>query len=267
MGNVAARRAGLRGPAAEAAVALGSAAVAVEVFAYAERHDGSALSRMLRKPGFEIQRLIGTREPTEEQLEVGRAALEEILRVRSCVSGSTRASSASRSTRSARATTPTRTSTSPSGCWRSEDRHPRVTMQVFQKHDSLLGGIDEAIAVLKLCSDDWERLEVQALHEGDEIAPYETVMLIEGDYSLFAHLETVYLGCLARRSLVMRNVREVVEAAARQADPLLPRAPRPLARADRRRLGGPRGGCDRGLDRRPGLVVGRSRRRHGATQR
>jgi nicotinate phosphoribosyltransferase len=91
--------------------------------------------------------------------------------------------------------------------------HPRVTMQVFQKHHSVLGGIDEAIAVLKLCSDDWEQLEVQALHEGDEVAPYEPVMLIEGDYSLFAHLETVYLGCLARRSLVMRNVREVVEAA------------------------------------------------------
>ena len=39
-------------------------------------------------------------------------------------------------------------------------------------------------------------------------------MTIEGDYSLFAHLETVYLGCLARRTLIMRNVREVVEAAA-----------------------------------------------------
>ena len=38
-------------------------------------------------------------------------------------------------------------------------------------------------------------------------------MTIEGDYSLFAHLETVYLGCLARRTLIMRNVREVVEAA------------------------------------------------------
>ena len=86
-------------------------------------------------------------------------------------------------------------------------------MQVFQKHESVLGGIDEAIAVLKLCSQDWDQLEVQALHEGDEVAPYETVMTIEGDYSLFAHLETVYLGCLARRSLVMRNVRDVVEAA------------------------------------------------------
>ena len=100
--------------------------------------------------------------------------------------------------------------------------HTRVTMQVFQRHRSLLGGIDEAIAVLKQCAgrnpaDGWEpgwsELEVHALYEGDEISPWETVMTIEGDYSLFAHLETVYLGCLARRTLVMRNVREVVEAA------------------------------------------------------
>ncbi|HYN52383.1 MAG TPA: hypothetical protein VES62_15790, partial [Thermoleophilaceae bacterium] len=62
-------------------------------------------------------------------------------------------------------------------------------------------------------------LEVRALHEGDEIAPMETVMTIEGDYSLFTHLETVYLGCLARRTLIMRNVREVVEAA--QGKPIL----------------------------------------------
>jgi nicotinate phosphoribosyltransferase len=105
----------------------------------------------------------------------------------------------------------------------AERRHPRVTMQVFQKRDSVLGGIDEAIAILKLCSgrreadgswaSGWDELEVHALHEGVRIAPHETVMTIEGDYSLFAHLETVYLGSLARRSLIMRNVREVVEAA------------------------------------------------------
>jgi uncharacterized protein YqhQ len=81
VGNVALRRAGLRGPAAEAAVGLGSAAVAVEVFAWGERHPDSRLTRLMRRPGFEIQRAIGTREPTFEQLEVGRAALEEILRV------------------------------------------------------------------------------------------------------------------------------------------------------------------------------------------
>jgi nicotinate phosphoribosyltransferase len=96
-------------------------------------------------------------------------------------------------------------------------RHPHVTMQVFQKRVSVLGGIDEAIAVLKLCSGDWDALEVHALHEGDDIAPGETVMTIEGDYALFAHLETVYLGSLARRTLIMRNVREVVEAAAGKA--------------------------------------------------
>jgi uncharacterized protein YqhQ len=81
LGNLAARRAGLRGPAADAAVGLGSAAVAVEVFAWGERNPDSRLTRLLRKPGHEIQRVVGTREPTEEQLEVGRAALEEILRV------------------------------------------------------------------------------------------------------------------------------------------------------------------------------------------
>src|SRR4051812_2770534 len=95
-----------------------------------------------------------------------------------------------------------------------EDKHAHVVMQVFQKKHSVLGGIDEAIAVLKLCSEDWDALEVRALYEGDEVEPFETVMTIEGDYQLFAHLETVYLGCMARRSLVMRNVREVVAAAA-----------------------------------------------------
>jgi nicotinate phosphoribosyltransferase len=104
----------------------------------------------------------------------------------------------------------------------AEGEHPHVTMQVFQKEDSVLGGIDEAIAVLKTSAGHsvdgewvhgWDQLVVHALHEGDRIAPRETVMTIEGDYSLFAHLETVYLGSLARRSLIMRNVAEVVEAA------------------------------------------------------
>jgi nicotinate phosphoribosyltransferase len=90
---------------------------------------------------------------------------------------------------------------------------PAVTMQVFQKEHSVLGGIDEAIAVLKLCSDDWGSLEVQALHEGDEIEPWEPVLQIDGDYALFAHLETVYLGVLSRRTRIMRNVRRVVDAA------------------------------------------------------
>jgi uncharacterized protein YqhQ len=79
-GSVAARRAGISGPLADGAVALGSLGVAVEVFLWSERHEDSALSRALRRPGHEIQRAVGTREPSEEQLEVGRAALDEILR-------------------------------------------------------------------------------------------------------------------------------------------------------------------------------------------
>ena len=79
-GSVAARKAGLRGPAADGAVALGSMAFAVEVFGWSERHADSALAKALRRPGYEIQRLVGTREPSEDQIEVGQAALAEILR-------------------------------------------------------------------------------------------------------------------------------------------------------------------------------------------
>src|SRR5918996_2353956 len=95
----------------------------------------------------------------------------------------------------------------------ADGRHPRVVMQVFQKKTAVLGGMDEAIAILKLCADDWDALTVHALYDGDEIAPWETVMTIEGDYTLFGHLETVYLGVLARRTLVSTNVRRVVQAA------------------------------------------------------
>ena len=62
---------------------LGSAAVAVEVFAWGERNPDSKLNGLLRRPGHQIQRAVGTREPTPDQLEVGAAALAEILRVES----------------------------------------------------------------------------------------------------------------------------------------------------------------------------------------
>ncbi|HVD49542.1 MAG TPA: hypothetical protein VNB50_05905 [Gaiellaceae bacterium] len=94
-----------------------------------------------------------------------------------------------------------------------DGRHPRVVMQAFQKHHSYLGGVDEAIAVLKLCADEWDELTVHALHDGDRIDPYEPVLTIEGDYTAFAHLETVYLGTLARRTLITSNVVRVLEAA------------------------------------------------------
>lgn len=148
----------------------------------------------------------------------------------------------------------------------SHNLHPKVTMQVFQKNNAILCGIDEAIAVLKVASgrysdytkayklfdnlielkrlarsqflinkakylkieeerikvsqeldnlwiDGFSDIEIEALWDGDPISPYETVMHIHGDASLFAHLETIYLGILARRTKIATNVRRVVEAA------------------------------------------------------
>ena len=143
----------------------------------------------------------------------------------------------------------------------------KVLMQVFQKKNSVLCGIDEAAAVLKLCSgyyrmqdaanrlfDEYNKLErdiraaqvrrdfnllsrlfseklnlemeleqlwedksgelsMSGLHDRDAIAPWETVMTIEGVPQHFAHLESVYLGILARRTLIASNVSRVVEAA------------------------------------------------------
>ncbi len=69
------------GPVAHSAVGFVSLGLAVEIFVWSERHASSTAARMLRRPGYELQRLLGTREPSEAQLEVGRAALAEILRV------------------------------------------------------------------------------------------------------------------------------------------------------------------------------------------
>ena len=44
-----------------------------------------------------------------------------------------------------------------------DGKRPRVVSQVFQRKHSMLGGMDEAIAILKLCSAEWESLTVHAL--------------------------------------------------------------------------------------------------------
>lgn len=105
-----------------------------------------------------------------------------------------------------------------------DGHRPRVLVQVFQRKRAVLGGVDEAIATLRECAGlmtdagtwepGWDDLVVHALYDGDDIEPWESVLTIEGDYATFCHLETVYLGSLARRTLVATNVREVVDAAA-----------------------------------------------------
>jgi uncharacterized protein YqhQ len=69
------------GPVARALAALAGVGGAVELFVFAERNPDSAVGRAIHGPGYEIQRLFSTREPTPEQLEVGVAALQEVLRV------------------------------------------------------------------------------------------------------------------------------------------------------------------------------------------
>jgi uncharacterized protein YqhQ len=67
-------------PPARALVGLAGASIAVEMFAWSDRHHGDPLAEAFHTPGREIQRLIATKEPTPQQLEVGVAALAEILR-------------------------------------------------------------------------------------------------------------------------------------------------------------------------------------------
>ena len=94
-----------------------------------------------------------------------------------------------------------------------EKKSSNILMQVTGKSTAHLGGIDEAIAILKLCSDDWSALTVHALYEGDWYDDWDTVLTIEGPYESFAHLETLYLGVLARRTRVCTNARAATEAA------------------------------------------------------
>ncbi len=68
-------------PLARAAVGLGGASIAGEMFAWSDRNHGSPLAEAFHAPGREIQRRLATKEPTPEQLQVGIAALAEILRV------------------------------------------------------------------------------------------------------------------------------------------------------------------------------------------
>jgi uncharacterized protein YqhQ len=68
-------------PLARAAVGLGGASIAVEMFAWSDRNHGAAMAEAFHTPGREIQRHLATKEPTPEQLQVGIAALAEILRV------------------------------------------------------------------------------------------------------------------------------------------------------------------------------------------
>lgn len=67
------------GPAAQTGVGIAGAAASIEMFAYAERHPEGVFARLFRAPGFKLQEVIGTREPTTAQIAVGQAAIARLL--------------------------------------------------------------------------------------------------------------------------------------------------------------------------------------------
>ncbi|MBV6520052.1 MAG: hypothetical protein MNPFHGCM_00157 [Gemmatimonadaceae bacterium] len=103
-----------------------------------------------------------------------------------------------------------------------DGRDPTVCMQVFAKRRGVVAGVYEAIRMLEtqLATHPvtgrryaFSEVTIETLMDGDEVEPFETTMFVTGPYLAFAHLETDYLGVLARRSLVASNVRRVIEAA------------------------------------------------------
>ena len=68
-------------PAARFAAGVGSVAAATEVFSWMVANERHPLARALARPGHELQQRLVTAEPSQEQLEVANAALEECLRL------------------------------------------------------------------------------------------------------------------------------------------------------------------------------------------
>lgn len=104
----------------------------------------------------------------------------------------------------------------------AEQNLQTVTMQIFQKNNATVCGVEEVAELLKNCTgyfedkqwvNKWSEIKVEAVKDGIEIMPWEPVMHITGPYAYFAHLESVYLGILARRTLIATNTKKVVKAA------------------------------------------------------
>src|SRR5258706_7158688 len=97
-----------------------------------------------------------------------------------------------------------------------------VTMQIFQKNNAVLCGVNQVIALLKTAAGyfennnwvgRWNELHVETLSDGDTINPMESIMHITGPYAYFAHLESLYLGILARQTKIATNTKNIVAAA------------------------------------------------------
>lgn len=106
-----------------------------------------------------------------------------------------------------------------------------VELQIFPRREpfSIVGGIDEALALLKTATGYWDEegnfvntfseLEVEACHDGvkgyysGNPKDVDPIMKIKGRYKDFSILETPMLGSLTEASRIATNVYKVLEAA------------------------------------------------------
>lgn len=86
-----------------------------------------------------------------------------------------------------------------------------VTMQFFTRKDSVLCGVDEAIAMLHTFANNPENLKIYALNDGDVVSPMEPVLKVSGRYQDFGYLEGAIDGILARRTSVCTNCSELMK--------------------------------------------------------
>lgn len=94
-----------------------------------------------------------------------------------------------------------------------DGKNPHVLMQIFQRNPAIVCGVDHVRELLKHCLTAEQKKEVvlKTLNDGDSVAPWETVMTLEGPYNYFAALESLYLGLLARATRAATNAREIRE--------------------------------------------------------
>src|SRR5690349_18094072 len=99
-----------------------------------------------------------------------------------------------------------------------EGLDPVVTMEVFTRREAVLCGIGEVKNLLAhaLASSDPKEVVVEALDDGDAIAPKEIALRIHARYRLFGLYETALLGMLAQSTGWATAARECVDAAAPQ---------------------------------------------------
>ena len=99
-----------------------------------------------------------------------------------------------------------------------EGLDPLVAMEVFARREAILCGIEEAKNLLAhvLAEADLDEVKVEALDDGDHVAPKEVVLRIRARYREFGLYETAILGMLAQSTGWATAARECVEAAASQ---------------------------------------------------